>query len=217
MNEISCDLCMDLMPLVRDGVAGADSRAAVEAHLESCGACRELFEAGVPESSGDQALSKAMKRVQTVSAVSAWAVVLLGVVLCELVMQGSSAVFLLAVVVIRSLLRVVFSREKGKILKKTAALVGAVTLTAGILWLGNEVFGNPVTKAQAEHHIQGYLEGAYDDSDYYVAEVDYIMSSMTYEGEIRSNADETIVFYIVWRRGEVLYDTYQRDVLGIWE
>ena len=29
MNKISCDMCIDLMPLVQDGVASEDSRNAV--------------------------------------------------------------------------------------------------------------------------------------------------------------------------------------------
>ena len=32
MNEISCDVCMDLIPLVQDGIASEDSREAVEQH-----------------------------------------------------------------------------------------------------------------------------------------------------------------------------------------
>lgn len=214
--EISCELCRDLMPLVRDDVAGEHSREAVAAHLENCAACREIYEAGVPESGGDQALHTAVKRVQTVSALVAGAAVLLGIFLSELVMQGSSAIFIMAVLVIGSLVRIGVDRNKS-LLKKIAALVSAAALTAGILWLGNEVFGNPVTKSQAEAHIQGYLEGKWPEAGYYLADVDYVTSSMTYEGEIRSETDESVEFYVVWRRGEVLHDTYEEDVLDIWE
>ena len=42
-NEISCDVCRDLIPLVRDGVASDDSCEAVKRHLEECEACREAF------------------------------------------------------------------------------------------------------------------------------------------------------------------------------
>lgn len=41
MNEISCGLCMDLLPLVEDGVASPDSVEAVQRHLEQCPHCRE--------------------------------------------------------------------------------------------------------------------------------------------------------------------------------
>ena len=48
MNQITCDMCMDLMPLVHDGVAGADSVAAVEVHIAGCDHCRALYEGQLP-------------------------------------------------------------------------------------------------------------------------------------------------------------------------
>ena len=44
MIQITCDMCMDLMPLVHDGVASDDSIAAVEAHVCACADCRALYE-----------------------------------------------------------------------------------------------------------------------------------------------------------------------------
>ena len=49
MIEITCDMCMDLMPLVQDGIASEDSRTAVLAHLETCGDCRTMFEGEIPQ------------------------------------------------------------------------------------------------------------------------------------------------------------------------
>lgn len=43
MNEISCDICRDLMPLVKDGVASSDSIRAVHGHMNCCDACRKLY------------------------------------------------------------------------------------------------------------------------------------------------------------------------------
>lgn len=48
MNEISCDVCMDLMPLVHDGVASCDSREAVTRHIQNCPNCKALFEGELP-------------------------------------------------------------------------------------------------------------------------------------------------------------------------
>ena len=48
MIEITCDMCMDLAPLVRDGVASADSEAAVRSHLEHCPACRAALAGELP-------------------------------------------------------------------------------------------------------------------------------------------------------------------------
>lgn len=40
---ISCDICMDLIPLVQDGIAAEDSRKAVEEHIANCESCREAY------------------------------------------------------------------------------------------------------------------------------------------------------------------------------
>ena len=43
MNKISCDMCIDLMPLVQDGVASEDSRSYIEEHTAQCPACKKLY------------------------------------------------------------------------------------------------------------------------------------------------------------------------------
>lgn len=50
MDEITCDICRDLFPLVNDGVASADSESAVKRHIESCTECKALFDGIKPES-----------------------------------------------------------------------------------------------------------------------------------------------------------------------
>lgn len=69
--KLSCDIVQDLLPLYTDGVCSEDSRAAVEAHLKECPACRAL--SGVPElppmapaeaPSADQAVAKSIKKVR---------------------------------------------------------------------------------------------------------------------------------------------------------
>ena len=44
MNKITCDMCKDLMPLVKDGIASADSCLAVKEHLKECETCKLLYE-----------------------------------------------------------------------------------------------------------------------------------------------------------------------------
>lgn len=46
MNEykITCDVCRDLLPLVKDGVASADSEEAVRQHIGGCAECEMLFD-----------------------------------------------------------------------------------------------------------------------------------------------------------------------------
>ena len=43
MNEISCDVCLDLIPLVKDNVASQASKTFVEEHIEKCEECRVLY------------------------------------------------------------------------------------------------------------------------------------------------------------------------------
>lgn len=45
MNKfmISCDICMDLIPLVQDGIAADDSQKAVEEHVANCENCRAVY------------------------------------------------------------------------------------------------------------------------------------------------------------------------------
>ncbi|MEG1650694.1 MAG: zf-HC2 domain-containing protein [Oscillospiraceae bacterium] len=44
MSKISCDICMDLLPLVVDGVASEDSKNAVLEHVKTCDECRFYYE-----------------------------------------------------------------------------------------------------------------------------------------------------------------------------
>lgn len=43
MTKITCDICMDLMPLVRDGVASEDSENAVMNHISDCEDCKKTY------------------------------------------------------------------------------------------------------------------------------------------------------------------------------
>ncbi len=44
--EIGCDVCTDLIPLVRDGVASEESRRLVLAHVQRCPVCKHFLEQG---------------------------------------------------------------------------------------------------------------------------------------------------------------------------
>ena len=69
MNRISCDMCVDLIPLVHDGVASDDSRNAVLQHLQECPACKALFEGEIPVPHNTKdILAKIKRRAQIFSA-----------------------------------------------------------------------------------------------------------------------------------------------------
>lgn len=69
MNKIDCDICLDLMPLVKDGIASDGSRQAVEEHLKTCPSCRALWDGGPPPSTnGEKAFLKFQRQIQIFSA-----------------------------------------------------------------------------------------------------------------------------------------------------
>ena len=47
MNKISCDICKDLIPLVKDNVASEDSYNLVKKHIYECNNCKMLFDKNV--------------------------------------------------------------------------------------------------------------------------------------------------------------------------
>lgn len=67
-SKIGCGVCRDLLPLVRDGVAGAESEAAVRAHAEECPGCAALLQGGrgaepePPRPPDDAAVLKKVRR-----------------------------------------------------------------------------------------------------------------------------------------------------------
>ncbi|MGI5895947.1 MAG: zf-HC2 domain-containing protein [Oscillospiraceae bacterium] len=64
-KKISCEVCMDLIPLVRDGAASGESRELVERHAEGCEACRTLLREEPPAvlpPERDQELLRRVKR-----------------------------------------------------------------------------------------------------------------------------------------------------------
>ena len=72
MNKITCDICMDLIPLVRDGIASEDSKQAVKDHINNCEYCKKRYEGEITEFSVnvdlERELAKLKRRLQIFSA-----------------------------------------------------------------------------------------------------------------------------------------------------
>ncbi|MPN13808.1 hypothetical protein SDC9_161134 [bioreactor metagenome] len=63
LPEISCEVCMDLIPLVQDGVASEDSTALVEQHIATCAACRAAMGQPVkPDEEGSRILVRIKRK-----------------------------------------------------------------------------------------------------------------------------------------------------------
>lgn len=215
MYEISCEMCLDLMPLVKDGVASEDSVMAVEGHLAGCEECRVAFGGELPEGDEKTGLRKAMKQVRTMVRIVVWLLVALGILLCELVMQGSSYFFALAVLVIWLLVRIGLNKgtkKWGKIIR-SAALLAATAMILGIGSCANEVYGNPIEKKEAEEKSRKYLEEHFAGSDLYIEDISYSMYSTSYDVRVKSRSSVDTWFELIWRDGEMIHESYEYRVL----
>lgn len=72
-NKINCEICRDLIPLVRDGVASAESEDAVRAHANGCNECALLLDGklipAVPPSGSPRVLLRVKRRLTVLYAV----------------------------------------------------------------------------------------------------------------------------------------------------
>ena len=62
MNKISCDICIDLIPLVKDEVASDDSKNAVLQHIKSCEKCSKLYGEEINFEESDKKIVSKIKR-----------------------------------------------------------------------------------------------------------------------------------------------------------
>lgn len=215
MNEISCELCQDLIPLVRDGAASEESRETVMQHIALCDACRTVYEdQKVPEGNEGKSLSKAMKRVQKVSVAVLTVILFLCVCLCERVLQGSSMVFLVIVLLIWRLSRTV--TEKGKSLtSRGVALITVVALTAVLCVTVNTLVGNPFSRMLAEKAAENYLAGKFPEGGYEVADVWFDSKRGHYGTVVQKSGSQDIRFTVdTDRKGNFHHDTYDNVLTG---
>ena len=89
MNKISCDVCLDLMPLVKDNVASEASRKLVEEHIEICEECKgfynslETFETSEIMVNDKHIIKKIKKRLYMFAVVTIITASMLGLALSE--------------------------------------------------------------------------------------------------------------------------------------
>ena len=104
-QSISCGIAQDLMPLVIDDAAGAESKKAVEAHLSECRNCAQLFESlkqadPVPEKDAEDGehFKKTMKRISRRSrAVCVVAVCLAALLIAGIIKVATNQQMLLSI------------------------------------------------------------------------------------------------------------------------
>ena len=97
---------------------------------------------------------------------------------------------------------------------KTLALVVALALTAGLVWMGEGLVGNPICKHLAETAAQERLETVYAGTDFQIDRVGYSFKDSGYYAHVKSptsmDSDFTIAFDH-W--GRFRWDSYEDRVL----
>ena len=150
-----------------------------------------------PEKGGD-----VMKKIAIYGALAA--MLLAGIILCEMVMQFGSVFFLADAAMIAALIRYAKKGET-KRGRKLAAIALAVLFVVLTLWTFNGIYGNPITKNKAKEDVRDYLEKSYPGKALYIESVSHNMSAGSYEAWI---AGKDGGFYVSWRDGRILYDTF---------
>ena len=134
MNKITCDMCIDLMPLVQDGVASDDSRNAVLRHLQECPDCRALYEGEIPApSKSHELLGKVQRRAQLFSAM----VMMFGIFYGLMLTAGSELFLNVIIMPIIGGLGYYLFRWKGLYIVPSLLLV--THIVTNYLGLGSEV------------------------------------------------------------------------------
>ena len=86
MNKISCDICLDLIPLVEDGIASEDSSVAVLNHIKECESCSEFYDGEgyeEPKMNDKKIISKIKKQVYSAAIVTIVLGAILGIALTD--------------------------------------------------------------------------------------------------------------------------------------
>ncbi len=65
MSKLSCDICIDLIPLVKDEVASDDSKKSVYEHIEHCDVCRSIYGKEIIFENSDKKIIRGIKKKLT--------------------------------------------------------------------------------------------------------------------------------------------------------
>ena len=97
---------------------------------------------------------------------------------------------------------------------KIAALAAAIALTLGLLWMGESLVGNPVSKHLAQKAARQHLETVYSDTDFEQEEVGYSFKDGGYYAHVKSPSSEDSAFTLAFDHwGDFRWDSYEDRVV----
>lgn len=105
-------------------------------------------------------------------------------------------------------------RNNKKGLKVIAGII-AIILILGILFVTNAFVGNPISAKLAERAINKYIEESYASLNLQVEKPVYNFKDGAYMARVKSNTSIDTNFSVQYRNGEVYYDSYEDNVLGL--
>lgn len=111
--------------------------------------------------------------------------------------------------------RTKMKKNNKRALKIIAGLV-AIGLIIAILAITNAFVGNPISMKLAERAIDKHVEENYSDLDLQVGKVYYDFKDGAYRGDVHSNRSVDTSFVVYYSRGKIYRDTYEGDVLELW-
>lgn len=96
---------------------------------------------------------------------------------------------------------------------KIIAIVVAVLLIIGLLFVANAFVGNPISKMIVTNNAKEYIEETYPDTDYYVDSVNYNFKTTKYNANVKSPSSKDTSFTLSYSMlGNAGYDSFSSRV-----
>ena len=97
---------------------------------------------------------------------------------------------------------------------KIAAMAAAIVLILGLLWMGESLVGNPISKHLAQNAAQKHLEEVYPGTDFVLDEVGYSFKDGGYYAHVKSPSSADSAFTLAFDHwGKFRWDSYEDRVV----
>ena len=97
---------------------------------------------------------------------------------------------------------------------KMAAMIAAIALILGLLWMGESLVGNPISKRRAQNAARQHLEAVYPGTDFVLDQVGYSFKDGGYYAHVTSPSSEDSAFTLAFDHwGKFRWDSYEDRVV----